>query len=381
MSETTVIDTSVRLDHVTLETRAAHLPESMRENLVWLGAFVRDACNRDFEILTQRMTDLGYKHEKSTWSKVLKGQWQHDAKGRRTEFPIISEDRFNRAVNALRKDEAEREQMGAVPFVNTPTARSIQNYLTLKRLPERVCKFGVVIGETGTQKTASFKEYRRLNNHGTTALVEAPERPSMGQFMTDLAREFGYSTQSGYQKKKDYVLQAVKRRTMIIVDNVQRLYDPKFKGNQPIFNFLQKLQEDTGCTIIICFTPTFEKTFTEGFLYDDAKKRYSSPKRGADTFFEQFIGRAGGIRSFLRLPEYPTEADVEAIATALRVRGADNKAAKAELYDLACEPGRIRRLFEVLQQAKADADAEGQPLHMNHVRAALADDQNEEVRK
>lgn len=381
MSEPIVIDTSLRLDHVTLETRAAHLPESMRENFVWLGAFVRDQCNRDFEILTQQMTELGYKHDKTTWNRVLKGQWRHDSKGKPMENPIISEDRFNRAVNALRKYEADREQMGAVPFVVTPTARSIIDYLTLKRLPERVCKFGVVIGETGTQKTASFKEYRRLNNHGTTALVEAPERASMSQFMTDLAREFGYSTQSGYQKKKDYVLQAVKRRTMIIVDNVQRLYDPKFKGNQPIFNFLQKLQEDTGCTVIICFTPTFEKTFTEGFLFDPKKRRYSSPARGQDTFFEQFIGRAGGIRSFLRLPEYPTEADVETIATALRVKGSDNKTARAELYDLACEPGRIRRLFEVLQQAKADADAEGQPLHMNHVRAVAADYQTEEVKE
>lgn len=367
----TPLDSTLRLDAVTLETRAAHLPIEMRELFVWLGSYIRENCNKDFDLLATEMAEVGFKHEKGTWTKILRGQWHHDSKGRPTTHPIISAARFIDAAGALRKQAADREQLGAVPFILTPTAVTIMEYLKLKRLPERVCKFGVVIGETGTQKTATFKEYKRLNNHHTTALVEAPERPSMSQFMTDLARDFGYSAQSGYQKKKDYVLKAVVKRTMIIVDNVQRLHDPKLEGNQPIFNFLQKLQEDTGCTIIISFTPTFEATFTRGFFYDAGTKRYTTPKKGTDTFFEQFIGRAGGIKSFLRLPEYPTEPDVVAIAEALKLKGADAKMALAELYALVCEPGRVRRLFEVLQQAKADAG--GGAFSMKDVRDAQED--------
>jgi len=347
----------IRLDARTLEDRAKHLPEKMQDRFVWLGSYVREECSYNIDILQTRFVALGFHHDKTTWGKILRGLWDRNADGTAAKAPCLAEEKFIRAVDALKNDSRIKERGGRIPFVPTPTAILIHNFVDVKRTPDRVCKFGIIIGETGVQKTAALREYCAQNNHGACVMVEAPERPSMSQFMTDLAKAYGYAEGSSYGKKKAYVLSVVGNKKTIIVENVQRLYDERYRDKQPIFSFLQKLQEDTGCTIIITFTPTFEKTFTAGL------------QRG---FFEQFEGRAGGRRNFLRLPEYPPEEDVLMIAKAFGLRDADKHA--AELVKITREPGRIRRLFEDLQDAKISAEANGEKLTITHVRQARGED-------
>lgn len=340
----------LQLDAISLDAKARHLPESMRENFVWLGSFVRDECNRDVGLLEDKFKALGYKHDRTTWGKILRGLWNKTTNGSETT-PCLQEDKFNKAVEGLRKDARIKEQGGRVPFVMTPTAVDAFNYIDLKRAPDRVNKFGIIIGETGSQKTSITSEYARRNNHGLVVRVEAPETPSMAQFMTDLARCYGYSAQASYPRKKAFVLEAVNARKTIIVENVQRLYDPRCGDKQPIFSFLQKLQEDTGCTVILTLTPTFEKALLGGM---------------SKAFFEQFEGRAGGRRTFLRLPAYPPEEDVVMIAKAFGLQQADRHA--DYLVKIAKEEGRIRRLFEDLQDAKISAEASKEKLTISHLK-------------
>jgi len=347
----------IRLDAITLDHRAAHLPEKMRDRFVWLGSYLRDECAYNMDILTSRFKALKIDHDKTTWGKILRGLWDKNADGTPSNSPCLSEAKFCQAVDQLKNDALIKEQGGRIPFVKTSVAERIFNYIKLKRTPDRVNKFGVIIGETGSQKTSSLVQYCSENNHYTCVRVEAPERPSMSQFMTDLARAYGYSEQSSYGKKKAFVLEAVTNKRTIIVENVQRLYDERYKDKQPIFSFLQKLQEDTGCTVIITFTPVFEKIFTAGL------------QKG---FFEQFEGRAGGRKNFLRLPEYPEEGDVLLIAKAFGLRDAETYS--KELAEISREPGRIRWLFEVLQDAKIEAEAQKKPLTISLVRDARGED-------
>lgn len=345
--------TKAKLDARSLEFRAEHLPEAMRELFVWLGSFCRDECGADIDILHSRIVSLGFDHDKTTWSKILRGMWNRDSHGNPTPAPVLAEAKFIKAISALRNDARIKELGGRIPFVMTQTARDIFNYIDLKRSPDRVNKFGLIIGETGSQKSASTGEYRRLNNHGLVVKVEAPETPSMNQFMTDLAKEYGYtSTRDAYVRKKQYVLGVVNSKKTIIVENIQLLYDPRHGDKQPVFSFLQKLQEDTNCTIILTLTPTFERTITTA---------------ASRAFFEQFEGRAGGRRTFLRLPEYPPEEDVLAIAKAFGLQDASKHI--DYLVAIAREGGRIRRLFEDLQDAKIAAGLEKQRLTIEHVRA------------
>lgn len=368
MSESTEQNTGgrIRLDAVTLEERAKLLPESMRELFVWLGSFVREECDGNLDLLQDRFAALKIEHDKTTWSKILRGLWNRDAHGKEVSSPCLSEEKFHRAVSLLRKDAKIKEQGGRIPFVKTSTAGLITDYINVKRAPDRVNKFGVIIGETGTQKTATLKHYCAENNHGMCVRVEAPERPSMSQFMSDLAKQFGDESLRSYGKKKAFVLEAVTAKKTIIVENVQRLYDDRFGSNQPIFSFLQKLQEDTGCTVIITFTPVFEKKFT------------------SSAFFEQFEGRAGGVKRFVRLAEHPPIEDVRDIAKAFGMTASalnekttwqtEKLTVLEYLNRIAHERGRIRRLFEDLQDAKIEAEAAKEALTIEHVKRARGEE-------
>ena len=344
-----------RLDAATLEYRAQHLPATMREPFIWLGSYCREECNRDVAVLHKQFTDLGFNHDQTTWSKILRGMWQQDAHGNATASPCLQEEKFLKAVNALRSDARIKELGGRIPFVMTPTAKRIFTMIDVVRAPDRINKFLVIIGETGSQKSAATGEYQRRNNHGAVVKVEAPETPSMTQFMTDLAKCYGFNAQDGYQRKKNYVLGVVNSKRTIIVENIQRLYDERNGDKQPIFSFLQKLQEDTGCTIVLTLTPTFEQKLTTGL------------QRG---FFEQFEGRAGGRKNFLRLDPFPAEDDVLAIAKAFGMQEAGKQV--AELVKIARQPGRIRILFGVLQDAKVLAGSD--KLTIDHVREIVGEE-------
>jgi len=355
METNTTTDPSIdsrraRLDAKTLEERSRYLPTEMQELFIWLGSFCREECGGDVDILHQRFTALGFGHDKTTWSKILRGMWNRNAHGHAEKNPCLAEPKFIKAVTALRNDARIKELGGRIPFVMTSTAQSIFDFIDTRRAPDRVNKFGLIIGETGTQKSAATGEYARRNNHGAVIKVESPETPNMNQFVLDLAKAYGFPYQDTFGRRKSQVLSAVNEKRTIIVENIQRLYAAKMEDNQRIFSFLQKLQEDSGCTIIMTLTPTFERTLMAGL------------QKG---FFEQFVGRAGGTRNFLRLPGYPTQEDVLKIAEAFGLKDAEKHL--PELVKFAHEPGRIRILFEDLQNAKIEAEANGEKLTMNHI--------------
>ena len=349
--------TIIQLDDPKIEARAAVLPEEMQEPFRWLSVYLRDECHRDFDVLNKRFESVGVERDKTTWTRILRGHWNRDANGVERPSPVLALGKFLRDVGALRKDAQLKANAGKVPFIMTGTAQSIWNYIDLKRAPDRVNKFGVVIGETGSQKTATFREYVTVNNHGTCVWLEAPAKPRVGEFIADLGECYGCPRNSNTARRMVKIAESVTDRKTIIVDNVQRLYDPKNEGNQEIFNFLQKLQDKTRCTIILSFTPTFENTFRQG-----RDKGY----------FEQFEGRAGGKRSFLRLPTHAPEEDVIQIAEAFGLQ----QPGKHEDYLVAIsrEPGRIRTLFEALQTAKVLANAARVKMTVDHIRAARGED-------
>jgi len=352
-------NTSLKLDELNLQRNAANLPAEMREDFLWLGAFLRDACHRDIEVLATRARALGVQHDKTTWSRILRGKWGRDAEGNETS-PVISQANFLKAVRLLRSDERVREMAGKVPFIETSITKQIFNFVDGKRAPERVNRFGVVVGQTGSQKTASYKEYCRRNNHGMCSWVEAPENGSMVEFISSLAVRYGSSPQEGYQRLRFKVFQAFNDTKTIIVDNVQRLYKEKNGHNQPVFDFLSRLQDERGGTIILSITPVFERTLLEGL---------------AKGFFEQFEGRAGGRTNFLRLPDVPPEEDVLTIAKAFGLKDADKHL--DFLVKISREPGRIRRLFEDLQQAKVRAEMGKRPLTLSLVKMVRDEDTEE----
>jgi DNA transposition AAA+ family ATPase len=348
-------DKAIRFDTPTVTARTAHYPDELKEPVLWLATFAREECNRDLAILAEHAHDLGIEFDETTWSRILRGRWNRDAAGNELLSPLTSLAKLTKAIDLLRKDAALREQAGKVPFVMTPTAQMIFDFIDKKRAPDRVNKFGMIVGHTGTQKTATLKEYCRRNNHGAVVRTEAPETASHTQFITDLAERYGCSRQANWDRKRNTIAQSVNRRRTIIVENVQRLYDERQGGNQKVFSYLQKLQDDKDCTIILTLTPVFVGKLKSKL---------------AEGYFEQFIGRAGGERDILTLEEFPSDEDVLAIAKSFKL--VDAAKHLAELAKIVREAGRVRVLFEGLQEAKLMAGKK--ELTINHVRAAREED-------
>jgi DNA transposition AAA+ family ATPase len=344
-----------------LEGYAETYPEEMREPFMWLGGYIPNACNRNLEVLQSRMSELGFDTTASTISKILRGHWQTDAKNQKLPTPVMKLSNFISLVDKLRQEDGLRAMAGKVPFIKTGTWDDISNYIDIRRAPDRICKFGLIIGPTGAQKTACLKHYVVENNHGSCKWIEAPEKPNLGQFVSDLAVAYGASLYHSQTQKKCKIAENVNSRRTIIVDNIQRLYREGDGANQTVFSFLQKLQDTTGCTVILSATVDFKLKFLAG---------------ATQGYFEQFEGRCGGKREFLELPMFTPRADIQQIAEAFHLVNADKHLKYLE--EIARERGRIRILFNALQNAAQLASAEKTKLTINHVRAAMGEEQEAE---
>jgi DNA transposition AAA+ family ATPase len=348
---------NTRLDISSLEQLVDLYDEDLREPVMWLGCYLRDQCGRSLDVLSGRAQKLGIEMDKTNWSKILRGRWNRDAENNLLPTPIVSKTRLQRAIGALKQDARLRAQMGKAPFVETSIVRTIWDYAETKWTPERVNKFGVIVGETGTGKSAAFRELEARHLVGLVAHVESPENAAVSELIAHLAYHYGTALTYSNKAKRDKVFNTVNDRRLIIVDNAQDLYNEKRGHNQPCFAFLRRLQDQTQCTILLSMTPTGERLLFEQFL------------KG---YFEQFEGRAGGRRNFLRLPEYPPEEDVLLIAQAFGLRDADRHL--EFLVKVSRERGRIRALFEALQSAKVMAERKKTTLSIGLVKECVEED-------
>jgi hypothetical protein len=297
----------------------------------------------------------GWDTHETTFSRILRGKLFDD-----NNQPCIKLKTLEQIVQGLRQEALLAQLSGRVPFIETTTWKDFSDYIDFKRGPDTVCKFGLIIGPTGSQKTACARQYQIRNNHGACVHIESPETPTMGKFITKLGRAYGVSEFHNLEKKRERINECVNDRSTIIVDNIQRMYRDRRGWDQPIFNYLQQLQDDTNCTIILLCVPEFELTLSRGM------------DKG---YFEQFEGRVGGQSEFLVLGEYAPSDDVLMIAQAFGLAEADKHL--GELDQIARRRGRIRILFNALQKAKRAAG--NSALTMKHVRKSLKEPETKEA--
>ncbi|MGZ0657066.1 AAA family ATPase [Coraliomargarita sp. W4R72] len=337
----------VLLNDDQIEPKLIEYPEEIHDSIRWLAAFTRDVCNRDIRTLEAHCKKLGLNRSSSTtyFTKVLNFTYPFSTGG------AAALDNFIQTIDILKGDRAAAVQSGRVPFIETTTYQRIRDYIDTRRMPDSVCKFGLIVGATGTQKTASTKHYQSVNNHGKVVHIESPERPSINELVTDLASRYGAARSLNKSRKMLRIRESVNENRTIICENIQRLYVEGKGWQQPVFNYFQKLQDDTGCTVIFTCTTDFLTTFSE----EVESKGY----------FEQFEGRCGGSDEFLVLDDYPPATDVKQIAKAFGFQDIDSEL--KQLSSLAHRRGRVRVLFKKLQDGARLANSLGEPLNINHL--------------
>jgi DNA transposition AAA+ family ATPase len=340
-------------DELTIDREAYHYPEPLRPLFRWLKTYVREELNRDLNRLVETGQRIGITWDKTTWTRILRARWNRDGAGQPLNSPVTSEAAFVDAIEKVQKYHTSGSARGRVKFIMTSVAQDIFSYIDIKRSPDRINRFGIIVGPTGAQKTATYKEYATVRNHGSTFWYEAPENGSCQELISGLAGKYGFSTNNNSQRCRHLLFDAVKPHHCIIIDNVQDVYQ-EGKSKQPAFSFLRRLQDEKGCCLILSITPTFERALLRGMI---------------EGYFEQFEGRSGGRTSWLRLPEYPPDDDLVMIASEFGLIEADKH--RTELSKIAHTPGRVRRYFEVLQTAKLYASHQKQPLTIDQVREAL----------
>lgn len=230
---------------------------------------------------------------------------------------------------------------GAIPHVETETVREMRDAIDAIRPETNVCKWLMVCGTTGAQKTYAARFYALT--HPDVYYLESPTVPSVcelsmiiGEVVPSCRADF-----SGARLRRE-IVKNVKPRNCFIFDNAQRMYDPKKKLNQPLFGFLQALQDATKCSIVLIFV-------------DEATGENSLRRVvfGKDSgYFEQLVGRAGGEDSILFLPDHPSDSDLNAFAKATGFRDAAQRRAMLPIMrKLAAQKGRLRVVLNALQNA------------------------------
>ena len=365
--------TTIYWDDPHIEAEMQLFPRDLQDPYRKLKTFVRDECKRDVDVLVARAKEQGVTIDKTNWVRVLKGRWKHDADGNEMPNPYVSATNLLQAITAVQKQVRVELLQGGMPHVETTTFKTIERAVTKRMKKDRVNRFLVIVGPTGTQKTASYKELAQRNPH--IKWLESTDNGSIKEFIIRLAVKCGASRSISYGPARAKIFESMMPHNglpkCVIVDNMQDMVrsDKKLLAlgknieQQPAYQFLRSLQDETGCAVVWSITPeNEEQMFNPHSVY-----------------FEQFEGRAGGRGNFLRLSNYPPKADVVLIAKTLGLKDAEKHA--DALLDIAKQRGRIRFFFEIMQEAKDEAALDQEQFTMEYVEWAMQEATPPEPRK
>lgn len=330
----------------------ADYPEEVLEDCRFIHQLNISEFSGKYPLLANLVrTELKINRSDNFFYQLLGGKYFRRDKGGKI---LGSVDTVHEIAEALRNWAVFNSDAGGMPFIETPTWQSLVDYIDLKREPTEVCKFGAVVGTTGTGKSRMGKRYALLNNHGKTVHLEAPSRGSLPKFQVKLGACYGVSISAPAQERNVRIADCVRADSTIFVDNIQKLYNRLHGPNQAVLNYLQELQDDTGCTIIMYWVPVFTDVLRGG-----TDQRY----------FEQFVGRLGGLDTILELPEFAPMADLRAIQDKMQIAGGKN--ALALMKSWSRQPGRLRILYSRLQRARRMATDDGvKGINFAHLEAA-----------
>ena len=241
--------TTIYWDEPHIEAEMQLQPKDLREPYRWLKTYVRDECKRDVDVLVNRAKEQGVTIDKTNWVRVLKGRNQHDADGNELQNPHVAFTNLLQAIEAVRQQVRVELLRGGMPHIETTTFHTIRRCVEKAMKKDRVNRFRVIVGPTGTQKTASYKELALRDPH--IKWLESADNGSLKEFIIRLAVKCGASRNISYGPARAKIFETMQPHNgqpkCVIVDNMQDMVrsDKKLLAlgknieTQPAYQFLR----------------------------------------------------------------------------------------------------------------------------------------------
>lgn len=346
--------TVIKKDLGQFDAKIASYPDEVKEDVAFIFSLNQTEFSGQYAMLAHLVREqakLNYSDQ--YFYQLLTGRYfrpdpNPDRKGR----ILGSVDNVKEIAAWLRNWAIFNAEAGGMPFIETPTFKEVLDYFDAKSAPAAVNKFGAIVGSTGTGKSRMLKRIELVRNHGSTRRMEAT-RGSLARFLMKFGAQFGVPLSAATSERLERINECVTSKRKIIIDNFQKLYDPKKGAVQPVIDYIMELQDDSQATIFLGWVPNFSRTIAEGKDH---------------IFFEQLVGRLGGMDTIYELPEYTPMRDLKAIQERMQIAG--GKQALAIMKAWSREPGRQRILFGRLQLAKIAAGTKSKGLTLAQLEAA-----------
>jgi hypothetical protein len=238
-------------------------------------------------------------------------------------------------------------------FVETPVVRDITSCLEQWSRDHVMAE---IVGTAGRSKTFAAREWH-LDNPDSV-YIDCPAVGGIGAFLREIARQIGAATSGSLDHLSENIRGKLDKRNTLLVDEVARILPSTPNPRSPevrILNFLHRLHDKNGVTVVFIATDIFDDTFSdyklEKFLAQLHRRilyRYEIPKVSTREIF--LI-----VRAFRPDVDKGKAADMALLKEAMQIGSG---------------PDGIGPLFVFLKNAKLLADAHGESLRVEHLQDA-----------
>ncbi len=211
-------------------------------------------------------------------------------------------------------------------------------------------KMVMIVGRTGRSKTETLKHWARMNNHGTSVMIDCPESGGLKTFMREICRPTGVNRGKNSNEMRDALIKSFHRKRILILDEVARVIPRSFKSRPAELEFVRRLHDTRRCAVAMSLTRDGWLEMEQGEL---------------GIYFEQLFGRCPAP---LHIPDDVSIAEAAAIVRAFNKQASQDLIAKAR--EIANGKGKLRLLFEDLRNAAELAKAQRKAMTVDHLRVA-----------
>lgn len=309
----------------------ADYPADLREPLVELSRYVDEHLHGSPKGLTDLLT-TDTAPDWTTVARVFQGKYDNPRR--------FVEDRVLPALKRARAD--------VTGYVDLPVSRQIRECLDMW---SDLGACGEICGGAGRSKSYTAYEWHLDNPY--SIYIDCPAVGGVGAFLRELAKELGIGSSGTLDSLAWSIEQKLDKRNVLLVDEVARVLpasgNPHSAGVKAL-NFLQRLHDRQGVSVIFIATDIFDQTFQDCRL---------------EKYLAQLHRR---IRYRYQIPAVTAE-EVACICRAFAP--APSRDLVKEAFRIGTGPDGIGPLFAYLRDASLLATARQEPLDLDHLAAAM----------